>query len=335
MTPNFSGPLFIVGMPRSGTKLVRSLVNNSPEISIPPAESLFIPHFVSKHRLEEPILTAGLLGRIFRDLQQTTFFMNMQREGIVLPRETLASLAGEPSSWEVIFGFILRFYTRACKPAAIIWGDKSPSYRMHLPLLKQIFPAAKFLHMIRDPRDYALSVRRAWGKSALRAADQWQEQVQYAAAAGKAMGADYLEIRYEALLEQPGAVLQNVFAFLGTAYEPTYLTLQQPSENLGEAAGKAEILSSNTGKYAMQMKPAARRRIEEITLPTAAALGYAFDSSVQHRPLSPVSRAILKGYDGLAALRFHLQEKGLKQGIRYFRALRKTRQTGEPPGRVH
>ena len=37
------------------------------------------------------------------------------------------------------------------------WGDKTPLYMQHLPLLERLFPSARFVHLIRDGRDAALS----------------------------------------------------------------------------------------------------------------------------------------------------------------------------------
>jgi len=45
---NFFGPLFIIGMPRSGTKLLRDLMNQNPKIGIPAAETHFIPFMIKK-----------------------------------------------------------------------------------------------------------------------------------------------------------------------------------------------------------------------------------------------------------------------------------------------
>jgi len=45
-TDIFTGPLFILGMPRSGTKLLRDLLNRNPKIGVPTSETDFIPYLI-------------------------------------------------------------------------------------------------------------------------------------------------------------------------------------------------------------------------------------------------------------------------------------------------
>ena len=60
---------------------------------------------------------------------------------------------------------------------AQIWGDKTPGYLSHIPLLKRLYPQAKFIHIIRDVRDYCLSIHKAWNKNILRAAQRWSDDI--------------------------------------------------------------------------------------------------------------------------------------------------------------
>ena len=70
-----------------------------------------------------------------------------------------------------------------------VWGDKSPNYRAHLPLLRQLWPEARFIHIIRDARDVCLSSHKAWKKAVLRNAQRWTDEVRACRRDGQALQA--------------------------------------------------------------------------------------------------------------------------------------------------
>ena len=113
------------------------------------------------------------------------------------------------------------------------WGDKTPMYMRHLPLLERLFPEARYVHLIRDGRDAAVSflgmpdgvVTKTWAHptSAAGFACQWRTEVEAAQALGERVGSRYLEVRYEALVESPEPQLGQISEFAGLSYEPAML----------------------------------------------------------------------------------------------------------------
>ena len=108
------------------------------------------------------------------------------------------------------------------------WGDKTPLYMQYLPLLERLFPDARFVHLVRDGRDAALSflsvpagiMTEGWGhpRDAAGFACQWATEVRAARALGARVGpARYLEVRYEALVADPEAELRRICAFAGSS----------------------------------------------------------------------------------------------------------------------
>src|SRR5690606_34430729 len=71
-----------------------------------------------------------------------------------------------------VLGALFECYGDATRSRIV--GDKTPEYITRVPLLAQLFPRAKFVHIMRDPRDYVVSIRKAWGKSLPRAAQRWK-----------------------------------------------------------------------------------------------------------------------------------------------------------------
>jgi hypothetical protein len=100
------------------------------------------------------------------------------------------------------------------------WGDKTPPYSLFLREVESILPEAHFIHLIRDGRDVALSVRKLWfapGRDIETIARDWCSRIQTARAAGKECRS-YLEIRYEDLVRNPIEQLKKICAFLALDY---------------------------------------------------------------------------------------------------------------------
>ena len=172
MATGFYGPVFIVGMPRSGTKLMRALLNQHPRINLTLAESHFIPYSLKKFGDPPPFRSREDLTPFMRGLQQTAFFSTMSKAGYTLDQSTFLQNV-DYTTWSAIFEHVFRHFGSKRATIDTIWGDKTPGYINHMPLLKAVFPNAKFLHVIRDHRDYCLSVRKSFAKSVYRAAVRW------------------------------------------------------------------------------------------------------------------------------------------------------------------
>lgn len=317
-TTAFSGPLFIIGLPRSGTKLIRDLLNQNPRIGIPLSETHFIPYWIERFGRIPNFDETAAFNAFFSEFCQTPFYENMARRGRRMTGSELQQNA-DLTSWASILETILRCYAPSNRAGSFIFGDKTPGYATHLPLLSAIFPKARFLHIIRDPRDYALSVNNAWGKHPFLAAHVWQETLKKARKTAVPLTGRYLEITYENLLSYPESVLKAICAYLDCDFIPEMTGLDRPSENLGDAKGRTDIVQDNTGKYLHRLTKAQIQRIEEIVYPMIGQdTPYEIHYGRQHRPLSPLSRRACHLYDGLASARFHVREKGLAKGLSYF-----------------
>jgi len=121
-------------------------------------------------------------------------------------------------------------------------GDKTPTYCLHLNNIRRLLPEVRFIHLIRDGRDAALSLRRMWfspGADIETQASYWRDCVLTARRAG--MGhADYLEIRYEDLIQQTAATLERVCAHVNLTFEAGMLNYyQRAPERLKEHKGRS------------------------------------------------------------------------------------------------
>ena len=329
----FAGPLFIVGYPRSGTKLIRDLLNRSPNVGIPLEESHFIPALTLDRAHPPRFFDEGWRKRLLEDLRTTPFFWSYARRGLRMPDSEFLR-EPFPQDWSGLFERILRYHAPGERRAGFIWGDKTPGYVRHMDLLHRLYPPARFIHILRHPCESCLSVRSAWGKSLVRAATAWQEDVSHGRSLGQSLGEAYKEIRYEDLTTSPEVVLSDVCRFAGIDYSPSMLTLTMASEPWGKARGAKRILSNNTHKYRTELPEATIRRLEEVTFPMAIELGYLPEFATTYRPASALELQVLRPIDAVASLLFHMRDKGLIAGALYairhhrwsaFRAIRRQR----------
>jgi Sulfotransferase family len=270
---SFEGPLFIVGMPRSGTKLLRGLLNRHAGIRIAGIETEFLPWLARRFEGFGDLADAQYFEAFHCAMSRLGYFAWRRSQGRPVDARRWHAACAD-FSLAGVFEALIRDDVDAPRGSGRIWGDKSPSYIDDIALLVRIYPSAKVLHIVRDARDHCLSMHKAWGKDMLRAAQRWADAVRKARADGAALGADYLELRYEELLARTEAELRRVCAFLGVVFDPGMLELDRSTENLGDARGVAGVLAGNRDKFRRAMAPGTLARIEEIAGPVLLECGY-------------------------------------------------------------
>jgi hypothetical protein len=105
------------------------------------------------------------------------------------------------------------------------WGDKTPLYCLHLDTIRETLPEARFIHIIRDGRDAALSLRQMWfspGWAIETQAAHWRKYVLAAREAGLNRP-DYIEIRYEDLILKTRETLKQICGFIDLDYSDAML----------------------------------------------------------------------------------------------------------------
>ena len=221
-------PVLVLGVRRSGTTLLRVMLDRNPELAVPD-ESYFVPQLARRHR--GPVDVDAFLD----DLRRLPTLVEWEVSAdAVAPRLRPGMTTGEA------IGAV--FATYAAERGKARWGDKTPLYMQYLPLLERLFPDARFVHLVRDGRDAALSflsvpagiMTEGWGhpRDAAGFACQWATEVRAARALGRRVGtARYLEVRYEALVAEPEAELRRICAFVGLAYDEAMLDYAGKTES--------------------------------------------------------------------------------------------------------
>lgn len=108
-------------------------------------------------------------------------------------------------------------------PGATVLLEKTPSHVEHWRTIHRLYPNARFIHLIRDPRAVVASLKRAsatwasgWApRSPIDGARMWASAVGERDAMRERLGDLYAEVRYEDLRREPETRLADLFAWLG------------------------------------------------------------------------------------------------------------------------
>lgn len=301
MKDRFTGPLFIVGLSRSGTKLIRELLNRNDKIRIPSIESHFIPRIISNQN-------GTLEGN--KELIKKSTFAKRQKH-VKWPDDKVLSNYCVIESEVNLIEAILKYY--ALEGNCLnwgdedIWGDKTPLYLRHLDLLGNVFPRSKFIHIIRDPRDRALSVNKTWNKSMLRATELWRREIQ-GAMKWRNLPTRYLEIKYEDLILNTENVLRDICEFLEIDFSNDMVQLGNPVEKYGETSKTNKVSRKSISKFELE-NPKVIKRIEEIAFPIMGELGYRPKYAKKFKPFSP-SLMIVRRLTDFVSYKFNNMVKG-------------------------
>lgn len=211
----------IVGVPRSGTTLLRFMLDSHPLLAIPP-ETGFLSQPLGWWKRIAP------REALYRSVTRLPFMSGPWRDFGLDAREFRSELQKiEPFDPAEGFRAFYRLYAKnQNKPR---YGDKTPLYCGHMPHIEGLLPEAHFIHIIRDGRDVALSLRPLSftpGKDIPTLATYWCRLVQNAREAGRRCYA-YTEVRYEALVSDPSSVLEPLCHFLKLEFDPVMLCYWQ------------------------------------------------------------------------------------------------------------
>jgi len=222
-TKNSNWPIpFIVGVGRSGTTLLRLMLDAHPELSIPP-ETHFIP------RLSQLDNKASSLREEFIEtITQSPTWIDFQ-----IPEKAFREKLKEINPFTVSRGLKCFYQLYANRFKKYRWGDKTPPYNLHMTSIQELFPQAHFIHIIRDGRDVALSLRHLWfgpGEDIREQASDWLSRIHKSQQQAQTLQ-HYMEIRYEDLVTNPKSVLKKICKFIDISYNVQMQRYHQTAES--------------------------------------------------------------------------------------------------------
>lgn len=286
-TSSSDSPVFIVGLSRGGTTLLSRMLDAHSNVAILPETWWYV--------------VLDRLGCIeeFTNPWQTSLFFNEVWENLKSYRDPAARVvAGEASKQPRYVGPTVRVLEKlgqayANERHARIWGEKTPGHALWLPEIRDLFPRARVLFMVRDPRDVLVSYDNRWNRG--------RRDTRYlinTAALLKFYLAHLLYhpsfppeqvrwVKYESLTAQPAAELEQVCRFLGIDFEPSMLAFyqQHEHENVQEMEeGRHHWLlrrpatTEHIGRYRQVFSSSQIALVERLLGEEMEALGYALSN---------------------------------------------------------
>ncbi|HXV53732.1 MAG TPA: sulfotransferase [Solirubrobacterales bacterium] len=279
---------FVVGMNRSGTTLLRMMLDAHPDLTIPP-ETHFVPDLIKAAREDDATPESAL--EAMKSAREWGDF-GFSDEEMLGRLRALPEIKPGPA----VRTFYAAYTEEQGKPR---WGEKTPTYVQKMKLIQRAIPEARFVHVIRDGRDVALSVldRTVRDLTAGVVAKRWHKKITKARGDSPQLH-HYMEIRYEDLILDTEPVLRSVCEFIELPWDDGLLSYHERSaERLQEMAralpaeGRAKELSverrmkthemttkppsaDRVARWRTQMSPEQRREFEDIAGDLLAQLGY-------------------------------------------------------------
>jgi hypothetical protein len=273
-------PVFVIGCHRSGTNLMYDTLLSSGGFAIHrgflPIYKMLIPRFgrIDKRENRKRIVETWLRSKGFR------------RSGLDAGSISEQLMAGCRTGGDFI-RIVMDNIAREQK--APRWALYDPDNALRMAEVKRDFPNALFVHMIRDGRDIALSLKKMGGFQPLpwdrksrgleATAMFWEWVVRRGRKGGRQFPNDYIEVRYEDLVSNPRETLNRLGPFLD--HDLDYDRIQQRalgrltesnSSFREEQATKEKI--NPVGRWKERLTPAQVGALEALVGECLAEIGY-------------------------------------------------------------
>ncbi len=284
-------PIIIVGHWRTGSTWLHQLMNLDPELSAPTLYQTSMPcSFITARPFYEPVMKR-LIGK-FRPFDQVRAGIDEPQEdefalfrmGCVSPLEQVMFPGGkdyfllskesvflpEGDAEEKLVRSMKAFYTK------VAWFNrkrlvlKNPFHSMRISMLRQVFPNARFIHIIRDPYEVVPSTIRMWSVVGRQNSmnHRWKdpqvaEVAEFYAKMLRTINKDfchlpagtYTQLTYESLVADPVAALQQAYQEIGLQFSPEFVRSIQTymEENKGFEKNRYQLSDQDNAEIANRL----------------------------------------------------------------------------------
>jgi hypothetical protein len=272
-------PLFILGTERSGSNLLRLILNSHSRIAVPHPPHV-VRYFAPLEPLYGDLARDDAFGRLVADILRL-LDTHIYQWDIPVDAAAVARAASPRSAFGVYVALQDHYRDHTGKAR---WGCKSTFMVDHIPEILARFPGAKLLFLVRDPRDVAVSSRKSvfstfhpWYTAQL-----WRDQ--------QAVGLRWLDqlppgtirlVHYERLVAAPEASVREICAFLEEDFEPAMLKFfetdeAQKSASLSESWGNTgrPVSQASVEQWKKGLTERERLLVEHVARAEMARLGY-------------------------------------------------------------
>jgi hypothetical protein len=281
----------VVGCPRSGTSLLAVMLDAHSQLAIPP-ETSFLPNVMGLTGDPET-LRRRFFDIVTADWITISNWSDFGLDKDLLWRRLLAipvfSVAAGTRAFYALYG-----ESQGKRRS----GDKTPGYVFTMQHIQALLPEAHFIHVIRDPRDTAMSWRKTWfapSQDYATLGSFWRQHVEIGRRAAPTLS-HYEEIRFEDLVLHPEAELKRLCTYLSLSYEPAMLDSGSRGEaRLARLQGRPHVdgrmierdertrihlnlarspMAERVEAWRREMSDTERRQVESGAGPLLRELGY-------------------------------------------------------------
>jgi hypothetical protein len=281
-------PVFVVGHPRSGTTLVQLLITAHPVFSSAPETHFFTVVLADTPDWDSRSLRADELPMLFKKLAA--------KPGIALDDATKAQITAQAQNGGIapaqMLDTIMRYYAEKTKPHATRWLEKTPRHVNHIPQILKLFPDARIVNIVRDPRDVVSSNVRFQGLSpekdkaerryiAIQRSVSWNTMVAYAKGI-LPHEPRMMSLRYEDLIADPEGNLTTIMQFIGEEsatdalqnFGENYRNVVLEKEDVHKQLCAVGEIVDRRGIYKTRMTDDEAQIVDTLCHPLMAEYGY-------------------------------------------------------------
>ena len=273
-----SPPIFIVGPPRSGTSLLSALIGSHSRIACGPETDLFrafplkeARKIAQKHNWRKSAV------RRLENIKYPDGESLATQFGLG-PDQLMQYLDTQPGSVRSIYSVIPALFAKV--QDKVRWAEKTPSHLFYVDQIREEFPDAKIIRIIRDPRDSIPSFIKNIGLSSSYVGEfyRWTEVYTKSNPLFE-HDAQSMTVRYEDLVSDPEKEVKSICSFIGENFEPEMLNragaehVRVASETWKQDIDK-KITAENIYAWKKRMDPNIARAASLICYEALQNLGY-------------------------------------------------------------
>jgi len=224
--------VFIIGRGRSGTSLLQTIFDAHPSV-ITANESVFILHLKQKYSRVK-IWSEDKINEFIVDLYKDLKFLHLWNVDQTLLRNKISLYPISEISFSILCKLVyLSVKSPFSKSKIALIVDKNPIYSFFIDELIELFPNAKFIHLIRDYRDNVISSRKAFGiKSVTVLAQRWKRQNLYIDKMNVKHKSIFHLVQYESLVRDAEDTVKEICIFSGILYNQSMLNFHHTTNKI-------------------------------------------------------------------------------------------------------
>lgn len=226
IAPTQAPIVFLVAKDRSGTTLLQTMLDSHPNICAP-LESRFVLHLKNKYQGKK-LWSKKLKNQFVQDLfkeQKMILLWEIDKDALKIRLENLPESTTYGEICKQVYISSKSFHRKETIKLIV---DKNPIYAIMIPLIKEVYPEAKFIHLVRDYRGNINSILKFYRKISIKKLGlSWVMTNSEIEKSKEMQPENFITLRYEDLLDNPKSELERLTNYFNLEFHPAMLTYNE------------------------------------------------------------------------------------------------------------